>query len=335
MKPLPTILLLAGLVIFTPVQAEKQLLDAVALVVEKDMIPQSKVEETLAQTQAQLQARGIRITNKQALMKQVIDSLILKSLILQQAKAEGITPTDEDVQSALGQVAAQNGLSLEQLQARLNAQSDTAFENLREQLRQQLTLEQLKTREVYKRLVVTDEAVEAALARQKLNAQQKSYQLRQVLLRAPLNASRQERETLMQKAQDLRNQIINQGMDFSQAAVEFSQGPKALQGGDLGWFAEDQLPTFFESFVPNLKPQEISPPIMSPAGVHLIQLEAVKLVSTAGQGLSAEQMRRQLLEKKASQETELWLARLRDEAYVKIFVPAYAVSQEPSTLVAN
>jgi len=127
----------------------------------------------------------------------------------------------------------------------------------------------------------------------------------------------QDDATVQQKLAAIRDRILNKGEDFRAVASVVSEDPgSAAEGGDLGWSNPGSFVPEFEKVLSQLQPDEISQPFRTQFGWHIIQLLGRRQFDTT------DDMRRQrafaaLREAKADEETELWLRRLRDEAYVE------------------
>jgi peptidyl-prolyl cis-trans isomerase SurA len=124
-------------------------------------------------------------------------------------------------------------------------------------------------------------------------------------------------QTVQQKLADIRNRVVNQKEDFAAIAAVTSQDPgSAADGGDLGWAGPGSFVPIFEQQLDTLKENEISPPFKTEYGWHLVQLLG-RRVHDATQDKIRQQVYAQMRESKAEEETELWLRRLRDEAFVE------------------
>ncbi len=302
------------------VPADAQLLDRIAAIVNDDVILFSDLKAALAKTQAELATKGIAIQDPLALERKVLDSLILQKLELQKAKQLGITVTDDEVAEALAKIAKQNGLTLEQLQATLNRQTPHGFITFRDQIRQQLLLEKLQQKVALSQAQVTEEEIDNYLQRSQLQQNHWTYHLGHIMLALPESANAEQRKQLKRQMEVIRQKLLA-GEDFSQIAVRFSQGSKALQGGDLGWLDYEQMPTFFAKEVTQLQPGEISPIIRSPVGFHIIKLLGKKAKDAQANTNSREAALQTLRLQKANEVLELWLKQLRDEAFVDIKLP--------------
>jgi peptidyl-prolyl cis-trans isomerase SurA len=122
--------------------------------------------------------------------------------------------------------------------------------------------------------------------------------------------------TVRGKLMVLRERILK-GEDFAGIAQTTSQDPgSANDGGDLGWAGPGTFAPDFEAVIANLQDNEISEPFKTQFGWHIVQMLGHRRYDN-----SDELKRRQAMEairaSKADEETELWLRRMRDEAYVE------------------
>ena len=110
---------------------------------------------------------------------------------------------------------------------------------------------------------------------------------------------------------------IEQGDDFAALARAHSEDAvSAAAGGDLGWMNPGQLVPEFERAMEKLKPGELSAPVETPFGVHLIQVLERRTQDVSQDRLRAA-ARQQIHARKADQRYEQWVRQLRDEAYVE------------------
>ena len=130
----------------------------------------------------------------------------------------------------------------------------------------------------------------------------------------------QDDATTRQRLAAIRDRILA-GEDFAALASVTSEDPgSASRGGDLGWTSPGTFDPAFEEVLTKLQPDEISEPFRTQFGWHIVQLLGRRTYD------QSDELRRQrvvtaLRESKVDEETELWLRRLRDEAYVEIRNP--------------
>jgi peptidyl-prolyl cis-trans isomerase SurA len=136
---------------------------------------------------------------------------------------------------------------------------------------------------------------------------------RHILLRSDMVTSD---EQILKTLQSIKQRLDN-GEDFATLAAQFSQDPGSKNnGGDLGWAGTGQFVPQFEKVMNSLKAGQISEPFRSPFGWHILQvLERRQQDNTEQQ--QRDRADQSLRERKADEELQLWLRRIRDEAYVE------------------
>jgi len=125
---------------------------------------------------------------------------------------------------------------------------------------------------------------------------------------------------VLQKIQDIKHQI-DQGGDFSSFAKSYSQDGSASQGGDLGWISPGETVPEFERAMNQLKVGQVSDPVRTEFGYHLILVVERRTVegSTSQQQDNARQV---IGSRKAAQAYSDWLRELRDNSYIQ-YKPGY------------
>lgn len=141
---------------------------------------------------------------------------------------------------------------------------------------------------------------------------------RHILLRTSAQLSaRQAAEQLL----ELRQRIERGTASFENLAQQYSQDGSAAQGGDLGWSSPGQFVPEFEQALAALQPGQISPPIVSRFGVHLIQLDERRQAALSPRE-QREMLRNIVREEKLDKAYTTWLQELRGQAYVEYREPA-------------
>jgi peptidyl-prolyl cis-trans isomerase SurA len=168
-------------------------------------------------------------------------------------------------------IAQENKLSPEEFRKAL-ANENITYAKYREDLRNELTMQRLREREVDSKIAVSDIEVDQYLATLKLqNAGETEYRLAHILVIVPEQASADQIEARRRRAEEaLRS--LKSGADFAQIATGFSDATDALTGGNLGWRTNARLPTVFAEEVRKMKPGETSGVLRSAAGFHIVRL---------------------------------------------------------------
>ena len=255
----------------TPTLATETLIDRVVAVVNDRIILKSELNAQMFTKAQELAAQNIPVEDTDALQAKVLDSMILETLQIERAEQLGLQVEDQEVNEQLQKIAAQNKLSLMDLRNQLNIEMPDGFQKVREKIKHKILIQKLREVEVISRAQVTDSEIEHYLQRESLETSNIEIRLGHILIELPDSATPDQRKEALAKAQNLLKRI-NSGEDFSQLAVRYSNGSKALNGGDLGWLKQAEVPTFFAEAISGLKTGEVSQVIQSPSGFHIIKV---------------------------------------------------------------
>jgi peptidyl-prolyl cis-trans isomerase SurA len=248
-------------------------IDRIVVIVNDDVITESELEQRLRETRKQLELEKISAPPDAALRKQLLERMVLERLQLQLAAQSGIRISESDVDRAFETVARRNKLGAEEFRKALMQRGIdvTAYRN---QLRDQLTIQQLLEREINNRVTVTDNEVENFLENPQSRADMDvAYQLSHILIGIPEAASPEAIQAARKRAEDVHRQL-SQGANFEQTAVSQSQGVDALKGGNLGWKQAGELPELFLASLKNMSVGGVSEILRSPNGFHILKLHS-------------------------------------------------------------
>jgi peptidyl-prolyl cis-trans isomerase SurA len=246
-------------------------IDRIVVVVNDDVITESELSQRLRETRKQLELEKISAPPDTALRKQLLERMVLERLQLQLATTSGIRISESDVDRAFETVAQRNKLGAEEFRKAL-AQRGMDVTVYRNQLRDQLTIQQLLEREINNRVTVTDNEVENFLENPQSRADMDvSYQLSHILIGIPETASPEAIQAARKRAEDVHRQLAG-GANFEQTAVSQSQGADALKGGNLGWKKAGELPELFLTALKNMSVGGVSEILRSPNGFHILKL---------------------------------------------------------------
>lgn len=264
--------LLGGLLSAFPLHAAKVVeLNRIVAVVNDEAITSLELEKRLQGVLVQLRQNGTALPPMDILRRQVLERLIIERLQLALAAERGVRVDDETLNEVITRIAAQNQLTLAQFRAALERDGGD-FAEFRAEVRREITLNNLRAREVESRIEVTPQEVDDFLAHQAAGGDMDTeYHLGHILIAVPEGAAPEQIQAARTKAEEVLAQL-RAGADFRQMAITHSAGQQALQGGDLGWRKGGQLPTLFADSVRRLAPGEVSEPLRSTSGFHLIKL---------------------------------------------------------------
>jgi peptidyl-prolyl cis-trans isomerase SurA len=247
------------------------LVDRIVAIVGKEVVTQSELAERRGFAERQLRRQGTPLPERALLERQILDRLIIDKAQLQLARESGIRIEEPQLDKALERIAENNNVSLAGFRQMLE-RDGVAFERFREEVRQQIQMQRLREREVDDRIEVTDAEIDQFLAEARSDGSARNeYNLAHVLVRLPEQASPEQIDTARKKIDRARAEAVA-GADFAKIAASYSDAPDALQGGAMGWRAEDRMPELFAKAVQGMKAGEVSAVLRSPGGFHVIKL---------------------------------------------------------------
>jgi peptidyl-prolyl cis-trans isomerase SurA len=250
--------------------AHGELLDRIAAIVNDGLVLKSDLDEQMEAVVKRLQEQKIDMPPQSVLRQQVLERLVLQEIQMQRAKHVGLTISDEQLNSALQDIAQRNKIPFDQLPTALAAQG-VDYKQYRESMRKELTLTTLRQRDVIAHINVTPRELDQYLARQQTAAANDEFNVSHILLSLPEAATPKQLDEIAHKAQDLAARA-SKGEDFGQLAIANSNSQTALDGGQLGWRKGTQLPQFILELVVKMKPGDVSEPVRTPSGFHIVKL---------------------------------------------------------------
>ncbi len=257
-------------------KSQPVLLDAVAVVINDDVITQDELDEKVTATIKQLQKQGTPLPQGDVLEKQMLERMIGDKLQLEYAKQTGVRVDDNQLDLAISRVAEQNKFSgLAEFKARLE-KDGVDYAKYREDVRNELIFTRLREREVESKLVISDAEVDAYLEnKEKMGDATEEFHLAHILVVVPEQASADKIKASLARA-DAAYAQLKAGADFAQVAAGISDAKDALTGGDLGWRSSDRLPPAFLEVLHQLKPGETTEVMRSTSGFHILKLIATR-----------------------------------------------------------
>lgn len=243
-------------------------IDRIAAIVDESAIMQSELDARMDSVKRQM---GGQMPPDSLLRPQVLERLILENIQLQMAERGGVQVTDQQLTDTVKRIAQQNGMTLEQFSAALK-KDGLSYKEAVEQIRTEMIISRVQKFQVNNRVQISQQDIDYFLASKAGQmATEAEYRLSHILISIPSQASPAEIKKARKKAEAIIAEI-KAGKDFQQQAIETSNGRNALKGGDLGWRKQAQLPSLFADAVIDLEPGQVSDPIKSASGFHIIQI---------------------------------------------------------------
>ncbi|HLT92890.1 MAG TPA: peptidylprolyl isomerase [Woeseiaceae bacterium] len=252
-----------------------EFLDGIAAIVNEGVVLKSELNRQTALISQRALEQGLQLPPPSVLREQVLERLVVEQIQIQRAERIGIQISDQMLNSAIAQVAAENNIPFEALPEVL-AEQGIDYADYRRDMRKQLMLDQLRRIDVAGRIAVTPREVQQCIADLENNAVVNSeYNLSHILISIPPSATSQQIEEAETRAMYVYQQLLA-GADFGEMAVRYSDSQNSLEGGNLGWRSGNQLPTIFSDVVGDLEEGEISEPIRAVSGFHIVKVNEIR-----------------------------------------------------------
>ncbi|MEN9946558.1 MAG: hypothetical protein RLZZ293_944 [Pseudomonadota bacterium] len=241
--------------------------------VNKRIITANELAVQMQQARINLAQKGIPIGNESDFRNQVLDQMVMQQIQLDFANKSGIKTSDSEISDAISANEQAQHITDAQMQEKL-AQNGISYQQFRQQIGDQITIEKFKQREVDGRIVINDDEINRILNSETYK-NKIDYHLSDIMLAFPEQAT----QDLINQKQQLADQVytlLKQGKPFEQLSIKYSSAPNALNGGDLGWKSNTTLPPLILAQISKLKTGEVSPVIKLPMGFFIFKLNGIK-----------------------------------------------------------
>jgi peptidyl-prolyl cis-trans isomerase SurA len=302
--------------------ASAELVDKVAAVVNRDIIALSEVQQRAAPELARL--GGERDSRKRAeqraqIMKQALDVLIAEKLIEAEIRELGLTVTSAEVEEAMSDVRKQNGVADAAQFEQLLSREGYTLASYREFLGKQIARGRLMQMKVAPKIKVSEEDLKAAYAQySKMEGDEAEVHARHILVSVDAKATPEQVEAARQKALSIMEEARRPGMDFSALAKARSDGPSAAEGGDLGFFRRGVMVPAFEKAAFTLKEGEVSEPIRTNFGWHVLKVEERRAIGVEPYEAMRAKIEAQLRQQKTEKFIDQYVQELRKKAVIEV-----------------
>lgn len=241
-----------------------QSVDNIVAVVDNEVITRRELDQAVAQF------HGNGSANDPAVQRQALMQLINQSLLVQAGRRNNIQVSDAEVEAQIASIAASRRQSVAQYEA-AQARLGISKTDLRRQVRDSMISQRMLQGYTAAEAKVSEDEINAAIARARAQgialpqAEPKTrYHAQHILIASQGERAQRLAQRLSQDAQ--------RGADFAALARQYSQDGSAANGGDLGWLSEGETVPEFERAMRSLKPGQVSQPVHTQFGWHVIRL---------------------------------------------------------------
>lgn len=251
--------------------AEIVKMDRIVAVVDQTVITEQELESRMRTLTTQLSKQGAELPPENIFRKQILERLISDALQLQYASQTGLKVDDNQLDRTIERIAEQNKMSVKEFAEALSVDG-VSMSKFRADIRNEITIARLREREVESRVNVSESEIDNFLTTQaSSNESRDEFEISHILIRTPEEGSTEEIQKARAKVDEVLK-ALQDGSSFAKVSASYSDAPNALEGGNLGWKTSAQLPTLFLESLKNMQPGDVSAPLRSPNGFHILKL---------------------------------------------------------------
>ena len=240
--------------------AKIEVLDRVAIIVDEGVVMESQIRDLVQTTKLRSIEQGMQLPPTEALLDEVQEQLIIQELQLQRGEDFGIRISDGELNQTFIQIAANNGVNIEEFISDYEA-SGQSYEKLREEIRRDMIIQRVQRGIVSGSINITAQEIEGFLATEEAIAQLTP----ELLVRQIQVSSLEAAETILLR--------LEEGVDFETLVEENSINQNKSQGGFMPWRKINEMPSVFADAIRNQSLGFVSKPIKTGSGFHLLKLE--------------------------------------------------------------
>ena len=250
-------------------------IDKVIGVVNQGVILKSEVDTIIDRVKKQAQEQGQQLPKDETLRVQAVERLVNQALMMQMADRMGLQISDSQLDQTLANMAKEQGGTIADLRRTIEG-SGESFQAYREEIRKEITTQQVTRASVDRRIYISEQEVDNLLKIMETQGQSaEEYDIGHILIDIPNDANADEIAGAKTRA-DKVIELLNDGQEFKRIAISSSSGSKALEGGQLGYMGINEMPSLFAEAVKGQKKGAIVGPLRSGAGFHIIKVQDVR-----------------------------------------------------------
>jgi peptidyl-prolyl cis-trans isomerase SurA len=245
--------------------------DFLVAVINSESVTNNEVQVRLAKLQQESIEKGGAQPTPGEMRKQALDALVEERVLVTYARDNGVKVDDAEVDRAISNIASSNKMTTEQLRDRLRQQG-VDYATFRNGIRDQITIERIREREVIAHIRVTDAEIADYISKMR-GGRSATPQLNiaQILISVPDKAPPAVEAERKARAEQALARVRN-GEPFEQVVREMSEDSNKAKGGEMGSRAADKYPDLFANAVANVKVGGTTDIVRSGAGFHILKV---------------------------------------------------------------
>ena len=311
---------LMGYLLLIPCVTRGQLVERIVALVNNEVITLSELEEAGKRTFEQLQQTTLPSEKEEKMKKarkDILDQLIEDKLLEQELKRKKVEVSDKEVDAAIQEILDQHRLKENDLKMAL-AKEGISYSQYRRNIRDSIGKANLVNREIKSKIVIKDEDVRKTYKEKTQEfSEPLEVKVQQIFFSTPPDVPQERITGIRQEAQAILEKA-RKGEDFAQLAKNFSQGPEAREGGNLGFFKHKELRPELEEVAFKLQVGEVSDLVQTKEGIHILRVMERKGGEPKPFAEVQNRIRNEMIQAEAEKQFQEWMKSLRSKAYIEV-----------------
>ncbi|MCB0347412.1 MAG: peptidylprolyl isomerase [Bdellovibrionales bacterium] len=292
--------------------ARAEVVDKVLAIVSEEPILQSDLVKLRQQLRSDKIQDELFTINKNELLKddkKAMEFLIEERILKSEIKRQNLEVTKEAVDDEINKIQRRNKISRAQLREALKAQG-TNFADYLDYIKERMERQAVIQQSITSKIRISEEDINAHYLEKYGKSKKHAFQytLSHILFR---------KGDAAKNAQETYNKI-KEGKNFEELAAQNSEDPNFTSGGSLGKFKSGEVMKEIENAVANLEPGDITPPVKTQMGVHIIKVNEKKLIPSPDYEAKKSQIQAELTNKALKEQFRFWIEQKKKETFIKI-----------------
>ena len=289
-------------------------------VVNGTVITRSALDKDLSAIRKRFAGSGKELKASQlpAIEKEVLENLINRTLLFEESVKQGVKVDDNLIKEQLAEMKKRydNPADFEKKLAEANLTEN----DLKSQIQLGMTVQQLIDLKFVQKIAITDEDAKVYYdANHKRFSQPEQVKASHILIKVDPKADEAKTKEAKEKIEMIQKRV-KKGDDFAALAKEFSEGPSAPKGGDLGYFGPGRMVKPFETAAFNMEPDTVSDIVKTRFGYHLIKVMDKKPANQVAFEEVKDKLKQFLKQQKVQKEVEAYVKQLKESAQIERFL---------------
>ena len=269
-----TFILLQNILLISTVFSAEQYIevDSIVAIAETRTITKLELDNKKEKIKKTYLMQKLDVPSDKKITKQALDQLITEKLVLEYASNQGIAVSPEQLNNVINNIAKSNEISIEKMIEDIESDG-TNFSDFREDIRRQLIFDQVKRRIISTNIKISEFEIDNFIELQKERTPTK-YNFSHIFIEFIKNNDEVDSEKTNLKLTQVLEKLKKNS--FGEVAKNYSDGPMAENGGDMGSKTSDEIPDLFLEPLLSMKDDDISKPLTGSAGYHLLKLNKIE-----------------------------------------------------------